>query len=113
MSRKEVIRKLLQENIVLATGCTEPVAVALCVAKAKELLEDLPVKVELFLSKNIIKNALGVGIPGTGMIGLPIAVSLGVVCGESKKGLDILSDVTSHVENAKQWLDNHTIDIKQ
>lgn len=113
MSRKEIIRKLLQENIVLATGCTEPVAVALCVAKAKELLKEPPVKVELFLSKNIIKNAMGVGIPGTGMIGLPIAVSLGVVCGESKKGLDILSDVTSHVDTAKQWLDNHTIEIKQ
>jgi L-cysteine desulfidase len=113
MSRKEIIRNLLQENIVLATGCTEPVAVALCVAKAKELLEEPPVKVELFLSKNIIKNAMGVGIPGTGMIGLPIAISLGVVCGESKKGLDILSDVTHHVENAKQWLENHNIDIKQ
>jgi L-cysteine desulfidase len=98
---------------VLATGCTEPVAVALCVAKAKELLEELPEKVELFLSKNIIKNAMGVGIPGTGMIGLPIAISLGVVCGESKKGLDILSDVAPHVENAKQWLESYSIDIKQ
>jgi L-cysteine desulfidase len=111
MSSKDIIRKLLQENITLATGCTEPVAVALCVAKAKELLEEPPHKVELFLSKNIIKNAMGVGIPGTGMIGLPIAVSLGVVCGESKNGLEILNDVQEHVEEAKQWLENHTIEI--
>ena len=114
MNSKDIIRNLLQENIVLATGCTEPVAVALCVAKTKELLEEAPVKVELLLSKNIIKNAMGVGIPGTGMIGLPIAISLGVVCGESKKGLDILNHVTEqHVEKAKQWLENNSIDIKQ
>ena len=112
MSVKDIIRKLLQDNIALATGCTEPVAVALCVAKAKELLEEPPIKVELFLSKNIIKNAMGVGIPGTGMIGLPIAISLGVVCGESKKGLDILNNVKDHVETAKKWLENHSIDIK-
>jgi L-cysteine desulfidase len=111
MSPKDIIRKLLQDNITLATGCTEPVAVALCVAKAKELLEEPPCKVELFLSKNIIKNAMGVGIPGTGMIGLPIAVSLGVVCGESKNGLEILNNVKEHVEEAKQWLENHTIEI--
>jgi L-cysteine desulfidase len=96
---------------VLATGCTEPVAVALCVAKAKELLNESPIKVELILSKNIIKNAMGVGIPGTGMIGLPIAISLGVVCGESKKGLEVLNNVKEHVENAKEWMENHTIEI--
>jgi L-cysteine desulfidase len=55
---------------------------------------------------------MGVGIPGTGMIGLPIAVSLGVVCGESKKGLDLLKNIQEHVETAKQWLENHTIDIQ-
>ena len=75
MTREEQIRSLMQENIVLAVGCTEPVAVALAVAKAKEVLQEQVESVELQLSKNIIKNAMGVGIPGTGMIGLPIAVS--------------------------------------
>ena len=60
-------------------GCTEPVAVALCVAKAVETLGELPDFIELGLSGNIIKNAMGVGIPGTGMIGLPIAVALGAL----------------------------------
>jgi L-cysteine desulfidase len=84
----------MQQNIVLAVGCTEPVAVALSVAKAKELLEENVERVEMILSKNVIKNAMGVGIPGTGMIGLPIAISLGVVCGESAKELQVLHIAT-------------------
>ena len=65
MTREEQIRSLMQENIVLAVGCTEPVAVALAVAKAKEVLQEQVESVELQLSKNISKNAMGVGIPGT------------------------------------------------
>lgn len=113
MTKQEVIKQLLCDNIALATGCTEPVAVALCVAKAKETLGYEPQSVCLHISKNIIKNAMGVGIPGTGMIGLPIAVSLGVVCGQSAKGLDVLSDAPQNLDAAKRWLENHKIDIKQ
>ena len=58
MTREEQIRSLMQENIVLAVGCTEPVAVALAVAKAKEVLQEQVESVELQLSKNIIKNAM-------------------------------------------------------
>ncbi len=102
----------MQGNIVLAVGCTEPVAVALAVAKAKELLGEEVDRVELRLSKNIIKNAMGVGIPGTGMIGLPIAVALGVVCGESSKELQVLGSAKEHLPQAKAWLESHSIDIK-
>ena len=56
MTREEQIRSLMQENIVLAVGCTEPVAVALAVAKAKEVLQEQVESVELQLSKNIIKT---------------------------------------------------------
>ena len=59
------------------SGCTEPVAVALCVAKATEVLGKCPETITARLSANILKNAMGVGIPGTGMIGLPIAIALG------------------------------------
>lgn len=111
MSKEEIIQNLLQENIILATGCTEPVAVALCVAKAKELLGKEPQRIDLFISQNVIKNAMGVGIPGTGMKGLPIAISLGVVCGDSSKGLDLLNCSKDHLEEAKQWLNNHEINI--
>ncbi|MBP3254482.1 MAG: serine dehydratase subunit alpha family protein [Bacteroidales bacterium] len=108
----ECIRRLMQQNIVVAVGCTEPVAVALCVAKAKEILGKEVERVELFLSGNIVKNAMGVGIPGTGKIGLPIAVALGVVCGDSSKQLQVLCSAKEHVNQAQQWLEKHTIDIK-
>ena len=71
-TRERIIR-MIRREVVPAMGCTEPVAVALCVAKAVETLGELPDYIELGLSGNIIKNAMGVGIPGTGMIGLPIA----------------------------------------
>ncbi|MDR1725308.1 MAG: L-serine ammonia-lyase, iron-sulfur-dependent, subunit alpha [Bacteroidales bacterium] len=105
------ISKILHQNIAIAVGCTEPVAVALAVTKAKETL-NLPVeKVELWLSRNIIKNAMGVGIPGTDMIGLPIAVALGIVCGDSRQELQVLANARLHVEEAKQWLEEHKIEI--
>lgn len=67
---------------------TEPMAVALCTAKATEKLGCRPEKIEVFLSANILKNAMGVGIPGTGMIGLPIAIALGALIGKSEYQLD-------------------------
>lgn len=112
MTRQEEICNLMKDNIVLAVGCTEPVAVALAVAKAKELLGEEVEKVELSLSKNIIKNAMGVGIPGTGMIGLPIAVALGVVCGHSCKELQVLEDAKDNLDKAKNWLATHKIEMK-
>ena len=106
------IRQLIQNEVVLATGCTEPVAVALCVAKACETLGCEPEKVVLRLSKNVFKNAMGVGIPGTGMIGLPIAVSIAVVAGDSSRQLEVLNVAADQVEKGKQWLANHGADIK-
>lgn len=61
---------LINREVVPAIGCTEPIAVALCTARAAELLDTQPEKIEVRLSANILKNAMGVGIPGTGMIGL-------------------------------------------
>lgn len=96
----------------MATGCTEPVAVALCVAKACEALGREPEKVVLRLSKNVFKNAMGVGIPGTGMIGLPIAVSIAVVAGDSSRQLEVLNVANEKVEQGKKWLANHAADIQ-
>lgn len=59
----------------------------------------------VFLSANILKNAMGVGIPGTGMVGLPIAIALGVVAGKSAYGLEVLKDVMpTDVELGKQYI---------
>ncbi len=106
------IRQLIQNEVVLATGCTEPGAVALCVAKARETLGREPEHIQLLLSKNVYKNAMGVGIPGTGMIGLPIAVAIAVVAGDSKRQLEVLTVAPEKVEEAKQWLANNASRIE-
>lgn len=113
----EVLKKriiaLMKSEILPAVGCTEPMAVALCVARAKEELGCLPEKIEIFLSANILKNAMGVGIPGTGMVGLPIAVALGLAVGRSKYQLEVLKDANAEaIEWAKNYLKNNDVCIK-
>ena len=109
--RKAII-DLINREVVPAIGCTEPVAVALCVAKASETLGKEPESISLHLSANILKNAMGVGIPGTGMIGLPIAVALGALVGRSEYGLEVLRDVTSEdVQRGKRFIDEGRIKI--
>ena len=104
---REQIQDIMRHEVVPATGCTEPGAVALCVAKAVEMLGCEPATVRLRLSKNVFKNAMGVGIPGTGMIGLPIAVAMAVTHGDPKRGLEVLTMPHELVEDAKRWLANH------
>lgn len=104
---------LMQHEVVPAIGCTEPVAVALCAARAAEKLGSLPERVEVELSMNVLKNAMGVGIPGTGMIGLPIAIALGMMVGKSSYKLEVLKDVTPEaVERGKQYIDEGRINIR-
>ena len=106
-SIRKQLKEILQQEVVLATGCTEPGAVALCVAKACETLGCEPAIIKLKLSKNVYKNAMGVGIPGTGMIGLPIAVAMAVKHGDSSRGLEVLTLPAEQVEDAKRWLANN------
>lgn len=111
-SKREKIIALINSEVVLAIGCTEPVAVALCVAKASELLGVLPARIEVALSGNMLKNAMGVGIPGTGMIGLPIAMALGALVGKSEYGLEVLKDVTPEaVETGTRYISEGRISI--
>lgn len=106
------INALVKSEVVPAIGCTEPIAVALCVAKATEVLGKRPEKITVLLSANILKNAMGVGIPGTGMIGLPIAVALGALIGKSAYQLEVLKDSTSDtVEEGKRFIDEKRIHI--
>lgn len=107
------IRSLMRQEIIPAIGCTEPIAVSLCTAKAAEVLGEKPEKIDAFLSANIIKNAMGVGIPGTGMIGLPIAIALGALRGRSENGLEVLKDLTpDEVEKGKRFIDEKRIQVK-
>lgn len=111
-TERQQIISLVKREVIPAIGCTEPIAVALCVAKAAEVLNKRPEKVTVLLSANILKNAMGVGIPGTGMIGLPIAVALGALIGKSEYQLEVLKDSTPEaVEAGKRFIDEKRIHI--
>lgn len=111
-TERQQIIALVKSEVIPAIGCTEPIAVALCVAKATEILGCRPEKITLQLSANILKNAMGVGIPGTGMIGLPIAVALGALIGKSAYQLEVLKDSTPEaVEAGRRFIDEKRIHI--
>ena len=112
-SERTSIIELIKREVIPAIGCTEPIAVALCVAKATEILGCKPHRIEAHLSANILKNAMGVGIPGTGMIGLPIAIALGALIGKSEYGLEVLKECTPNaVEAGKRMIADEAISIK-
>lgn len=109
--RKNII-SLIHQEVIPAIGCTEPIAVALAVAKVKQLLQTIPEKIDVYLSANVLKNAMGVGIPGTGMVGLPIAIALGVIVGNPEYGLEVLKNVTPEsVKSGKELIDKKITDI--
>lgn len=114
---RRAIIDLIHREVVPAIGCTEPIAVALCTARARELLGDEPLRIRVLLSANILKNAMGVGIPGTGgMIGLPIAVALGALIGKSEYRLEVLRDADPEaVERGRAFIaaDRIAIGLKE
>ena len=97
---------LIHQEVKPALGCTEPIAVALAVARAAEALREgcgcEAAEITASVSANILKNGMGVGIPGTGMVGLHVAAALGAVCGRSAYGLEVLHDLCPEaVEKAR------------
>ncbi len=110
---KQQILELIHQEVIPAIGCTEPIAVALAAAKSTELLGKIPERIEVSLSANILKNAMGVGIPGTGMVGLPIAIALGSLIGKSAYGLEVLRDLTPEsLEKGKSMVSKQMIHIR-
>lgn len=111
---RKLILDLINREVVPAVGCTEPMAVALCTARASEILGQRPEKITALLSANILKNAMGVGIPGTGMIGLPIAIALGALIGKSEYQLEVIKDLTPEtLEASKKYVCEGHIDIRR
>ena len=109
--RRDII-SLIKHEVLPAMGCTEPVAVALATARCAALLGAVPEKINVALSANILKNAMGVGIPGTGMIGLPIAIALGATIGRHELGLEVLRDVTPEaVERGRRMIADKVISV--
>ncbi len=133
MNQRELeIINLLKKEVKPALGCTEPIAVALAVATARETINNRCIKasdsgncvkcnswlhksdykIHVEVSGNILKNGMGVGIPGTGMVGLDIAAALGAICGNSKYGLEVLKDIDSaSIEAAKEFVTSDKVKI--
>ncbi len=123
--REQQIIDLIHREVKPALGCTEPIAVALAVAKAVEIItENCPAtcpdgwrrkadfKLDVAVSANILKNGMGVGIPGTGMIGLHVAAALGAVCGDSSLGLEVLKNLTEDdVARARDLVGSKAVNI--
>ena len=118
--REQQIIELIKREVKPALGCTEPIAVALAVAKAVEVLESkysfdrlaADFKIDVAVSGNILKNGMGVGVPGTGMIGLHIAAALGAVCGKSEYGLEVLHDLDDRsIARAKGIVADEAVNI--
>ena len=114
ISDKSII-ELIKREVKPALGCTEPIAVSLAVAIASEELEKLQLKVDKIdveVSANILKNGMGVGVPGTGMVGLHIAAALGVTCGKSAYKLEVLKEIDADsITRAKKMLEDNTVNI--
>ena len=123
-AREAEIIELIRKEVKPALGCTEPIAVALAVAKAMEIVAEQNIglnagwkmsdmyKLHIQVSGNILKNGMGVGIPGTGMVGLHIAAALGAVCGKSSYGLEVLHDLNDHaVEHAKKMVSDDMVSV--
>ena len=125
-SRQREIIDLIHSEVKPALGCTEPIAVALAVAKATEIIKencpgDCPegwrrkadFKIDVAVSGNILKTGMGVGIPGTGMVGIPIAAALGAVCGTSALGLEVLKNLSPEdVRRAKQLVEEKSVYVE-
>ena len=121
----EKIIALLHREVKPALGCTEPIAVALAVSKAVEIISDncasrcpegwrltADFRIDVAVSGNILKNGMGVGIPGTGRVGLPVAAALGAVCGDSRSNLEVLADLTEvAVKRALELVEGQKVSI--
>lgn len=110
---KEILIDMLKSEVKPAVGCTEPVAVALACAKAKELLADDTIKeCSILVSPNIYKNGMCVGIPGTDRLGLKIAASMGLIGGKSELGLTVLEGLSDKdVKLSEELMDKNIIKI--
>lgn len=114
MVTEEQFISILKREMRPALGCTEPVACALACAKCGELLGGNPDSVTVYVSGNIYKNGMGVGIPGTGMIGLPIAAALGSICGKVEYGLEVLKEVGvgTNLQRAKDMVAEGKVSVQ-
>ncbi|HJD28703.1 MAG TPA: L-serine ammonia-lyase, iron-sulfur-dependent, subunit alpha [Candidatus Blautia avicola] len=106
--------KILEEELVPAMGCTEPIAIAYGAALARETLGEMPEKVIISASGNIIKNVKSVVVPNTGGLrGIPAAAAAGVAAGKAEKKLEVLADITpEEIEKISSYLETADFEVK-
>jgi L-cysteine desulfidase len=105
--------RAVQEEVKPALGCTEPVSLALACAIAAEHLPGEVTQIDAWVSPNLMKNGLGVTVPGTGMVGLPIAAALGAIGGNAQAGLEVLKDASGDaLAKAKALLQAGRVQVK-
>ena len=111
---EERFLSLLNEELILALGCTEPTAIAIATATARKyVLGEHIINVNVNASRNVIKNALSVGIPGTDSCGINIAAALGIFAYDSDKNLQILANTKpSDIQSAIKMVKNNLISVK-
>ncbi|TNG95187.1 serine dehydratase subunit alpha family protein [Pasteurellaceae bacterium USgator11] len=108
--------EIVRNDVVPALGCTEPISLALASAVAAKYLAAKPQRIEAKVSPNLMKNGLGVAVPGTGMVGLPIAAAIGALGGDPEGKLEVLKNITAEqISEAKQLLIDQkvTVGIKE
>lgn len=104
---------IINKEVAPALGCTEPVSVALASAIARQKLAGEIKAVAAYVSPNLMKNGMGVGVPGTGMVGLPIAAAVGAIAGEPEAGLEVLKNITTaDVSQAKALLESGSVSVE-
>ncbi|WP_440210553.1 L-cysteine desulfidase family protein [Actinobacillus pleuropneumoniae] len=109
---EQAILATVQQEVVPALGCTEPVSLALAAAVARQYLGALPDRIEAKVSPNLMKNGMGVTVPGTGTVGLTMAAAIGAIGGDPNGGLEVLKHITNEqVAQAKQMIHDHKIEV--
>ncbi|KGQ71081.1 membrane protein [Chelonobacter oris] len=109
---KSQLIEIVRADVVPALGCTEPISLALASAVAAKYLAATPERIEAKVSPNLMKNGLGVAVPGTGMVGLPIAAAVGALGGDPDGKLEVLKHITAEqIQAAKEMLQTKKVNV--
>ena len=106
--------KLVKHEVLPALGCTEPISLALAAATATQYIDKKEIShIDAYVSPNLMKNGMGVTVPGTGMVGLAIAAAIGAIGGDAEAGLEVLKNITQQqIEQAKTMLNEHKVNVQ-
>ena len=106
--------KLVKHEVLPALGCTEPISLALAAAMATQYIDKNKIsRIDAYVSPNLMKNGMGVTVPGTGMVGLAIAAAIGAIGGDAGAGLEVLKNITEQqIEQAKTMLNEHKVNVQ-